>query len=242
MSSFSLTESQGVFAATVAIIAIALSVLNPSWKIINDILHTLPADKRKLKIKLNDIDDPREKDKYALLRMLFFGVSSFVAAIALSLLSMLGTVSEMLNYELFAFQQGNYEFGKGCLFISVFFFIVGFVFIGYIYFIKLLALVRGIPDATITEITQTKSPKPDDIIKERMVEKRGFVLIIIIFIAELFLVASGHFNSWENILISVAITISGYFLINWIANWIVKLKARIKDKKTKQQNHKPNDN
>ncbi|MDD5511395.1 MAG: hypothetical protein PHI12_11400 [Dehalococcoidales bacterium] len=213
MSSSILTESQGIFAAAVALIAISISVLYPSWRTINDILSSLPANGKKLRWNFRDITDDREKDKATILLIFFMGIVFFVLAVFSGLFAMMGVASQMIGYHFGFTQQENYDFGKWCLYISIFMLFLGFFATGLIYGIKLISLINGKPDPTTTSISQIKPLEHEDIAKRKGIVRQFILLIAILFITALVLETFNWFSDSINALITLSILILVYVFI-----------------------------
>ena len=200
-----ITEAQAIFGAAAVVVTIVLTILNGVWKALAESIASLPSDKRRVRFNLQGIEDIREKDKAEYISTLTMGIIFLGVTLFLSLISMLMVVSVTLGYNAGFSQKENYDFGKGCLYVSVFFRFASFWAFGWAYATRLIVLARRGFDLATTDLIRWPPLSESALVRRKRAERQALWLLIATTTAIFLLTLFNRFSAWGNALVAVAV-------------------------------------
>jgi len=202
-----------LFGVATAVITISLVVLTYSWQTLKEMISSLPEGQRKLQFKLEGIIDQRHKTKAELVIVQCLGCVSFVLSIALALISILGITSVLLGYHFGFYEQQNYDAGRACLYISIFFFFLGFFFIGLNYALRLISLLRGSQDSLSTPVPDLPAISEKHMAEVNLFQKHYFIAFVVFLLISFLLLAVNIFVQWFDYVIALSVSVLVFYLM-----------------------------
>jgi len=216
-----------IFTAAGVLITVSTVVLSSSWKHLLEIIDSMPNGYTGPFRDFKTITDEREKDKYILLLLQFFGCLFFIGVIALSVIASGSVAADMLGYKMGYYQQSNYEFGKGSLFVAIVLFSSGYISIGFTYLDKIASVIYGKPELLTARIEDLPPITEIQMAKRNLLSKYSMIFMFLVLLTWPVLDIFTNFNNWIKIFISLLI-ITLYFIG---INLLMKLRFGNKRKK-----------
>jgi hypothetical protein len=125
-----------IFAAITVQIGIALTVMRYTWQAFRKVSDGIPRGQRRLRTNLKAEDNPTIKSRAIILWFLGFGTIFFGASIFCHLFTLMGIGSVILQLKPGPYTVENYRWGIFMAEWGSLFFIFGFFWSGYIYYVK----------------------------------------------------------------------------------------------------------
>ncbi len=134
-----------VFTAATVLIGIAIVLISPTWKSIQNALAGMQPAQQRAAFNGRNFEDERYKRRAWILNFLFWGCASLAVSIFFNLFALLGITATMLGLHLGPFEIENFNWGIYFIFAGGFTFILGVFYIGLVRTGEAIAFKLGKP-------------------------------------------------------------------------------------------------
>ncbi len=134
-----------VFTASTVLIGIAIVLISPTWKSIQNALVGMHPAQQRAAFDERNFGDERYRRRAWLLNTLYWGCGFLAASILLNLFGLIGITSTMLGFHLGPFVEENFNEGVLFVFLATGAFFPGVLLIGFVRVCEAIGFRLGRP-------------------------------------------------------------------------------------------------